>query len=330
VVLGILIALYINNMNEQRKTEVRIVEILKEVQNDLGKDILKANETIEYYKQKKSIIEQIINDKLPYEYYKNNPARSKYLIGISNHIKLYENGYKNLMQNSNDIPDKYRDIINPLYEIYVYNQYEIDRLDGKMDAITDQYYEILQSKFEWYISEFTSMSISDEMIDYFSTLEFKNLAYRYALVSWSALSYHLSQFRYNAVDSYLEIAKLIGNEDKVPEYVDHNFIKIDSTILEQYTGTYELMPADSDNPSNTKSTLKISMKGNHLLVSDASDSSGSGTDIYFRSIDDCHDNANFVYEYHFTRDKDSTVSGCIKRMYFTLTAGWPRQYEKIE
>ena len=122
VVLGILIALYINNLNEQRKTENRVVEILNEVQNDLGKDIQKADQTIEYYKQRKSRIKLLLNDKLPYEYYKEHAASSKYLIMTANHIKLYDNGYKNLMQSSNNIPDKYRAIINPLYELYVYNK----------------------------------------------------------------------------------------------------------------------------------------------------------------------------------------------------------------
>ena len=330
VVLGILIALYINNMNEQKKTEARIVEILKEVQNDLGKDILKADETMEYYKQKKSTIKLILNDKLPYEYYKNHPATSKYLIMVPNHIKLYDNGYKDLMQNSKDIPDKYRAIINPLYEIYVYNKYEIDIFDDDMGEITSDYNHILMTKFDWYYSEFSSSTISDEMIDYFSTPEYKNLAYRYAMVSWSALSSHLSHFRYNAVDAYLEIAKLIGNEDKVPVYVGHNFIKIDSTILKQYTGTYELMPADSENASTSESTLKISIKGNHLLVSEASDSSETGTDIYFRSVDEGYDNKTHQHKYHFTRNKDSTISGCVRRLYFTLTNGYPRQYKKVE
>lgn len=328
VVLGILIALYINNMNEQRKTEARIVEILKEVQNDLGKDILKADETIEYYKQQQSRIKLLLNDDLSYEYYKTHPASARYLIMVANHIKLYDNGYKNLMQNLNNIPNKYRSIVNPLYEIYVYNKYEVDKFDDKMDRITDDVNHMLMTTFDWYYSEFSSSTISDEMIDYFSTPEYKNLAYRYGLISWTALSAQLSQYRYNAVDAYQEIAKLIGNENNVPEYVDHNFVKIDSTILKQYTGTYGSILADNDNPSISESKLKISLNGNHVLVNDASDSLGTGTDIYFRSIDEGYDNSR--YEYQFTRSKDSKVSGCTKRIYFTLTAGWPLEYKKIE
>ena len=329
VVVGVLFALYLNNLNGQRKVNDRTVEILKDVQNDLAKDILNADETIRYYKQKKSIIELLLKNKIPYEYYKHNPATSRYLIMTAHHIKIYDNGYKNLMQNSNDMPDKYRPIINPLYEIYVYNKYEVDLFDEKMDKITDDFNHILMTKFDWYYSEISSITISDKMIDYFSTPEYKNLAVRYVLGSWSSLSSHLSHFRYNAVDAYLKIAKLIGNEDKVPEYVDHNFIKIDSTILKKYTGTYKLMPADNENSSTSESKLKISVKGNHLLLSDVSDSSGTGTDIYFRSIDKGYDNYTHEREYHFTKDKDATVSGFVRTIYFTLTNGYPRQFKKI-
>ena len=330
VVLGILFALYINNLNEQRKANDRTVEILKEIQNDLGKDILKADETIEFYKQRKSIIKQILNDQIPYENYKKYAPQAKYLIMVANHIKLYDNGYRNLMQNSNDMPDKYRAIINPLYEIFVYNKYEIDSYDDNMDKITTDYNHILMNKFDWYYSEFGSTTIRDEMIDYFSTPGYKNLAFRYALTSWVGLSSHLSHFRYNAVNAYLQIAKHIGNEDKVPEYVNHNFIKIDSTILKQYTGTYRLIPFDNENSSTSESKLKISVKGNHLLLSDASDSSGTATDIYFRSIDEGYDNYIHQREYHFTKDKDGRVSGFVRTIYFTLTNGYPRQYKKVE
>ena len=330
VVLGILFALYINNLNEQRKANNRTVEILKEVQNDLRKNILNADETIEFYKQRKLIIKQILNDQITYENYKKYAPQTKYLIMVANHIKLYDNGYRNLMQTSNDIPDKYRAIINPLYEIYVYNKYEIDSYDDMMDKITTDYDNILMTKFDWYYSELSNTTISDEMIDYFSTPGYKNLASRYALASWVGLSSHISRFRYNAVDAYLKIAKLIGNEDKVPEYVDHNFIKIDSTILKQYTGTYRLIPVDNENSSTSESKLKISVKGNHLLLSDASDSSKTDIDIYFRSIDKGYDNYTHERQYHFTKDNDGTVSGFVRTIYFTLTNGYPSQYKKIE
>ena len=47
VVIGILIALQINNWNEEKKTEQRIVSFLIEIQNNLDNDISKANTIID-------------------------------------------------------------------------------------------------------------------------------------------------------------------------------------------------------------------------------------------------------------------------------------------
>lgn len=327
VVLGILIALYINNLNEQRKTENRIVEILKEIQNDLGKNILEADNTIAYYKNKKSKILRLLNDKITYDEFKNNPLASKFLLFGSSHIKLYDNGYKNLMQNANSIPDKYKEIVNPLNELYIYDKYEIDKFDTQITQIISDLYNTLASRPDWY-SEATSLTISDDLIDYFSTSDYKNYAYTYTSNSWVLLSGTLSRFRYNAVDVYLEIAKLIGNQDEVPEYISHNFIKMEPKSLEQYAGIYSLITSDNDNRSASKSKFRISLKGNHLVFVSMNDS-GTETDIYIKSADEGYDkNGN---EFQFARNKDSTVTSFTRARYFTLITGLGvSHYEKNE
>ncbi|HKK12081.1 MAG TPA: DUF6090 family protein, partial [Flavobacteriaceae bacterium] len=186
VVLGILIALYINNWNEQRKTENRIVEILKEVQNDLGKNILEADKAIGYYKSMKSKIMLILNDELTYDYYKTFPFSKFFLLG-SSHVKLYDNGYKNLIQNANSIPDKYKVIINPLHELYIYDKYEIDKFDASYTQAIADYFTTV-SKFDWWYKEARSVTISDEMIDYLLSPKYKNQTYQYASRSWVVLS----------------------------------------------------------------------------------------------------------------------------------------------
>jgi len=325
VVVGILIALSINNWNEQRKTENRIVEILKEVQNDLGKNIMEADKTIEYYKYRKSRILQILNNKLTFDYYKTHPFSKFFLVG-SRHIKLYDNGYKNLMQNANSIPDKYKIIINPLHELYIYDKYEIDKFDAGITQIASDYWATV-SKFDWWYSEATSPTISDQMINYLLTPGYKNQAYLYGSAGWVTLSSTLSRFRYNAVDDYLQIAKLIGNEDEVPEFIDHNFVKIDSANLKQYTGTYSLITDDNENNSSSETKFEISLKENHLVYASSADTE-SDTDIYFRSTDEGYDKIGNKYK--FTINKDSTVSGCVKGRYFTLISGQDVHYAKTK
>ena len=59
VVIGILIALQINNWNEDKKTQQRLREFLTEIQNDLSSDIIEANFLIDEYIAKDSIIRNI-------------------------------------------------------------------------------------------------------------------------------------------------------------------------------------------------------------------------------------------------------------------------------
>ena len=64
VVIGILIALQINNWNEDRKTQQRLTAFLTEIQSDLSNDIIKANSIIDEYIANDSILRQIRYNKI--------------------------------------------------------------------------------------------------------------------------------------------------------------------------------------------------------------------------------------------------------------------------
>lgn len=63
VVIGILIALSISNQNQQRINEEKITSILKEIQNDLVKDIENSKMIFDYQIYTDSIAKLILNDK---------------------------------------------------------------------------------------------------------------------------------------------------------------------------------------------------------------------------------------------------------------------------
>ena len=64
VVIGILIALSINNWNENAKKEAKIVEALKEIHRDLSQDIVETNRLIQSYSREDSLINILINKNL--------------------------------------------------------------------------------------------------------------------------------------------------------------------------------------------------------------------------------------------------------------------------
>ena len=66
VVLGILIALQINNWNEERKSQKRIVSFFIEIQNNLEQDILKSNDLIDNYIVQDSLLINILQNRVAY------------------------------------------------------------------------------------------------------------------------------------------------------------------------------------------------------------------------------------------------------------------------
>ena len=95
VVIGILIALQINNWNQESKNQKKINSIFKEVLSDLHDDITEATRVIEFYEMKDSLTQYILSNKVTVEDYK---IANPYLTLVLNQrsIKFNVNGYESL------------------------------------------------------------------------------------------------------------------------------------------------------------------------------------------------------------------------------------------
>ena len=124
--IGILIAIQINNANENRKNEQKILSLLDEIQNDLSIDILKLNSVIEYYTKKDSFIWRASTNQLTYDDYKKN---GRVLMNLTNEYEpftFHNNSYNNLMRNIDHIPKTHESILNQLNKLYVEEKSLID------------------------------------------------------------------------------------------------------------------------------------------------------------------------------------------------------------
>ena len=64
VVIGILIALNLNNRNEERKTEVRVELIFENIMEELTSDIDKTTYVMRYYSRRDSMIYLVQNNRI--------------------------------------------------------------------------------------------------------------------------------------------------------------------------------------------------------------------------------------------------------------------------
>jgi hypothetical protein len=183
VVLGILIALYINNTNHDYQIEKKTTSLMNEVAKDLEYFITVSNNQLEFYSNKQKIFDLIINEKLTYEDYsksrhpKLTVATTWYLYGEKRQI-----AYKNLISEINEIPDKYKSLVNALSSFY----------DNK---VNEDYTKLIKSisienekkrvnNYKWYSSKVPDNQ-NNEMIDFMlNDFRYKNEAkYYYQLVS---------------------------------------------------------------------------------------------------------------------------------------------------
>jgi len=311
VIIGILIALQINNKNEQRKTENKIVSILKEVQHDLGLDIQKSDELMAYYKTKDSIINLIQTDKLTYDDYKNDRQNTlKYTIMNAFHMKIHANGYTNLIENVDNVPKKLKAVIEPLNEIYIYNKYEIDKFDNRMDFITDRVMDGLAKSKDWYY-RLDQPQLEDEMINFFlNDPYYKNDADLYQNASWMNLAYHVTVFRENAINAYKQINALIESNEPLPDFIPHNLVHLTTAQLNEYVGTFKIVKIEGYDGPIPDLNYKIQIQDNNLVG--VMDEDLEDMDyFYFETVDKIFGQADIYLKGEFVRDSLNEITSLI-------------------
>lgn len=139
VVIGILIALQINDWNDQKKKADLEIKILKEIRTNLSFDLEEIQEDIEIMDSIEiaaiEIIDYVSNNNLPSESFGYNVAKMK----VAPHFNPNKSGYELLTSKGVEtvVNDSLRMAISDLYESYYpyYDQYEKERITFKSNII---------------------------------------------------------------------------------------------------------------------------------------------------------------------------------------------------
>lgn len=234
VVIGILIALNINNANEKRKNQEKITTILKEIQLDLVTDITESISLFERFKRADSIQDIILNNKYTYEDYKSGNFEFPELYYDSHEVQT--NGYDNLVLNIDDVSGEQKLLLKDLKQLYVVDKSYLDvsnrRIQKTVYDNIDSYY-----KQKW-AQQFNLGNFTDDAIDYYrNDLSRKNQVLSY-MNDYRWVFRQSQKFRINAINAYKAIAKIVNNGDSIPEIVSYEVN--DSTLLYNIVGNYKL------------------------------------------------------------------------------------------
>ena len=288
VMIGILLAVQIDNWNEQRKMEVKIENHFREVQDNLALDIQRANEVLEYYGQMDSLIGLALADKFTIEDYKKSRVLTR-IVTSAQHIKIHENGFKNLMDNSDNIPPKYKPIMELLNEMYVFQKYEIDMFGERMNLLTDQNYDFLSQNKSWHY-KLRNGELDDEIIDYFmNDPYYKNKLDSYKTYAIHNYSNWIFRFAKNAILAYKMIGEQLGDTTQYPEFIPRNQIKPTAADVALFIGTFEVVESSVGNTMlGRKFTLEPYQ--DHLIFQFGEE--GNRNEIFFKSAEQLYTGYN--------------------------------------
>lgn len=299
VVIGILIALQINNWNEDRKHTLKINNLLSEIQDDLLADIIKLDEILIDFKWRDSIINLALKDQLTKEAYVKVPELRYVLYGYED-ISLHSNGYENLMNYIDHVPEDYKPLIDQLKFLYTEKTTLLKRLNDRLinDAIESLKGNVDSKEMVYRIM---SGELDEEMLNYFLNSKSYKHDLQYRQINLKNFKY--LEYRNLASNLYHDIATMIDSPKELPEQIHQSVHKPDE--LKPFIGSY-IMDLDATvtweiSQENTQLILDLGAKNNLEFYQVAPDTfyyiSSSNTSIIFR------------------RDSKNEINGCTIHFY---------------
>ena len=228
IVVGILLAMYINKLNQDYQYRRKIDNNLNRVYTELEKNLQKTGRAIAAFQTKDSLIHRFMNDSLEKSDYRENVLLPALIIN-SQTLELEDEAYQNLIQ-LNISDNKYQDtLISNLKGVYSLNT-KIKMLNDKLSDFV--YNLLLNPKTNVYDQFAYEGTVSDALIDYFLTSE----EYRSDVIRYSTLAIRNQLRRYqNFYTAALGVYKKISVQYDLPNlFASYTDEKTTTT----FTGTY--------------------------------------------------------------------------------------------
>jgi len=239
VIVGILIALGINNRSEAKKNERKITAILKQMHQELAEDINNSSGLIEYYSKKDSMINLVLSGTLTKEDYLSPQGAGLFtIIASANDLVTFTNGYNSLMRNVDNLPSKYEPLINGLNTVYVSDRLQLIDMNQRMADAATKTLNKWSETYTWYSSYFLG-SIPDEAIDFILNDPFyKNDVLTYQILGMQNHLPAIKKYRIDAIESYKAISEVL--ELKNSELTNTASFILNNDELALLAGDYEI------------------------------------------------------------------------------------------
>ena len=168
VMIGILLALQVNNWNEKRNKNKQLNNILTTISLDLAIDTLAAGQVIDFYEKNTESSLRIINKEITMENYKECPSCPS-LVTIYRPMPIQKKGYELLKNFTNDEAVKNDTLVTNIIQFYSALITLVEDSNNFVKNEVLHNIEDFKSK-EWFVN-WTQAQFNEDMIRYFAESE---------------------------------------------------------------------------------------------------------------------------------------------------------------
>mgnify|MGYP003710349999 CR=1 FL=1 len=231
VVIGILIALSINNWNQEKKSLENTNLLLHQVHKELAFNITKANGVINRYRRADTLIYYVLNKKLTYNDYKSNRRYVNLMRGTTE-ANLVNHAFNSLIDNQSMFTQEQDSIVEKLRHLYGTDKREVDLFDEYTVNNVMNKIKKLETN-GWLYDNHVNQTASDEQIAYYLTSpDYLGEVTEYKIRHLLDHNRYTLIFRNNAIEIYNELS------DYLSKRKDSAIIK-ELNEYRHYIGTYE-------------------------------------------------------------------------------------------
>lgn len=210
VMIGILLAVQVNNWNEKRRLQVNINNALRTISYDLATDTTFASGIIKYYEDNQKNSQKILNREITKENYKDCPQCVS-LVTIYQPFNIQTKGYERLKILSEEA-EKKDSLLTDITQVYAIYIPLIEKSNTRMESFVMGNFSDFES-YPWFV-DLTQGKFTDEMISYFT--ESEDYRKRVAAHNILAAGNHLTltkQYKLNAEEILKRIKKRLDTEN---------------------------------------------------------------------------------------------------------------------
>ncbi|WP_422106399.1 DUF6090 family protein [Winogradskyella sp.] len=308
VVIGILIALQINNWNEKRKDNEKLQSILLKIKEDLTGDLYIVNDNLFYLKLKDSIAQLIFNKEIDKETF--SKIGGSYLPFTSRVLDMNMSGYNQLQSNLDKIPSNFKSLMSSLNEIYINTKSNLDIYNRLMDDAIDEHYKTLSETKPWF-SDWSRNIPSKEADLYFLNDSLGHNRISIYLQNLDATAYEGFNLKLRSIKAIKIIDSLTIGNSELPEIATINLSN--ATIRKGLIGSYTLKENKDNAQDFTATKFNVIEEEGTLFLS---------SDIDFKSKMYWNHNLTFISQkgfVSFVKTEDGQIELQIQRRSGKLT-----------